>query len=257
MTTVQEIFDYLNDLYPEALRCEWDNDGMMLSHDPDGTAERVLCTLDVTDDVIDEATELGCRLIVSHHPLIFHPMRAVTPDDPVGRRVIRLLRAGISVLSFHTRFDTVFGGMNDLLAGRLGLSGTVPFGCEGETVGRIGTLEKPMNFDSFAAFVRHVLRCESFRVVSPQRTVRRVAVVGGDGKDFFRAAAAAGADAFVTGEMSHDAMLDADALGLDVIAAGHAETERISAEAFAVAISERFADVDAFVSESRDVSYMM
>ena len=253
MTTVQEIYDLFNDLYPESLRCGWDNDGMMVSADPDSEVHRVLCALDVTDEVIDEAAELSCDLIMSHHPLLFHPLRSVSPDDPVSRRVIRLLRENISVISFHTRYDTVAGGMNDVLAEKLSLTDTVPFGPAGSEIGRIGSLCEKISFSEFLYRVKDALDCTTVTAVRPVSTVQRVAVLGGDGKDFFRTARLAGADVYVTGEMTHDAYLDAHAIGLDVIAVGHAASERIAAAAFADEITSRFPHIEAIPSRSRDV----
>ena len=114
--TVKEMYVKFSERIPDHLREEWDNDGLMCC--PDGTAEvnRVLITLDVTEEVVDYAIESAFDLIISHHPLIFKPLKSVVEDNSVSRKVIKLLNNGISVFSFHTRADKVTGGVNDKLA---------------------------------------------------------------------------------------------------------------------------------------------
>ena len=134
--TVKTLYDRLSERIPEELREEWDNDGLMCSSDDQKEVKRALVTLDVTEDIVDYAVSHNIDLIVSHHPLIFKPLKSVTEDSHVARKVIKLIKNDISVMSFHTRADKVEGGVNDLLADILGIKNAVPFG-EG-FLGRIG-----------------------------------------------------------------------------------------------------------------------
>ncbi len=224
MITAGELYEQLNSKIPLSLRCDWDNDGMMCCPDPDRQLGRVLLALDVTDAAVEYAIAGGYDLILTHHPLIFSPIRAMNPSNPTARRVIRLLTAGISVFSFHTRLDAVEGGVNDVLAERIGLTDARPFGIPGEEIGRIGNVT-PMSFADFAAFVKKQLNAPVLEVVNTSKTVRKVALVGGAGKDYLSAAIAAGADVYLTGEMGHHADLDAADAGIGLILAGHYYTE--------------------------------
>ena len=250
MTTVRDLYTYLDALYPASLSCPWDNDGLMVCGDGGKEVRRVLCALDVTERVIDEAVDGGFDCIVSHHPMIFKKMSAVNDGDFHGRRVIDLLSHGISVMSFHTRLDAVEGGVNDVLCKTLGLTVTGKFGCDGEEIGRMAQTEAPMTLQAFCSRVKGALSTPCLHVVSAKKPISRVAVLGGDGKDDWAAALAAGADTYVTGTMSYNTLLDAKAAGLNVIAAGHYYTEAPVMEEVAKTISGQFAGVEAVVSET-------
>lgn len=225
MPTVDELYGFLNEKFPESLRCDWDNDGLMTASDPNREVFRVLCVLDVTDETVDYAIENKFDVIVSHHPMIFKPLCGVNYLDPVSRKVIKLLKNDISVMSFHTRLDAVSGGVNDLFAKLLGLKDVIPFGCDGEMIGRIGTLEEPMECTAFASFVKKTLCAERVLYSLGGNDVRRVALCGGDGKDFVKAAKLAGADSYVTGQLSYNIMEESNYFGLNMFEAGHFFTE--------------------------------
>ena len=223
--TVQEIYDKLCERIPEYLREPWDNDGLMCSSDSTIEVKRALITLDVTENIVDYAIANGIDLIVSHHPLIFKPLPALTENSHIARKVIKLIKNDIAVFSFHTRLDAVQGGVNDLLANALGLENVAPFGQDGEEIGRIGELAGPMSVKAFAANVRNALGTEQVLVADAGREVKRVAVLGGSGSDDVRAAIAAGADTYLTGELKHNYLADAPELGINLFAAGHFDTE--------------------------------
>ena len=119
--TVRTIYEKLCERIPEDLKEIWDNDGLMCSSDDGREVKRALVTLDVTEDIVDYAISNDIDLIVSHHPLIFKPLTSVTEDSHVARKVIKLIKNDISVMSFHTRADKVEGGVNDILAEILGM----------------------------------------------------------------------------------------------------------------------------------------
>ncbi len=225
MPTVDELYKYLNEKFPENLRCDWDNDGLMVATDPSREVYRVLCSLDVTDECVDYAIENKFDVIVSHHPMIFKPLKGVNYLDPVARKTIRLIKNDISVMSFHTRLDAAPGGVNDLFAKLLGLSDVVPFGADGEMVGRIGTLEAPVERTAFASFVKKTLNAERVLYSAGDSDVHRVALCGGDGKDFVKAAKLAGADSYVTGQLSYNIMEESNYFELNMFEAGHFFTE--------------------------------
>ena len=221
--TVRELYAALAARYPATLSEEWDNDGLMCSADPDRQVRRVLCALDVTEATVEEAIRIRADVILSHHPLIFHPLSAVVPDAAVGRLVIRLLDARISVLSFHTRADAADGGVNDLLCDALGIEAPVPFG---EGLGRIGTVGCTTAAE-FAARVKAALGAPFVLFGDAARQVLRVAVVGGSGKSEISAAIAAGADTLLSGRLSYETVNEAKGLGINLLEAGHFYTEAL------------------------------
>lgn len=205
---------------------EWDNDGVMCLPCADTQVARVLCTLDVTDAVVECAVKEGFDLILSHHPLLFSGIKAVTPMDPTSAALLRLITANIAVFSFHTRFDGATGGVNDGLCDLLGLIQVSPLG-EGEAaMGRVGSLPSPLSFGEFTAMVKEKLGAPVLCGKWLTDTVRRVAVVGGEGKDFISDAYDAGADVYLSGRLGYHAMLDAP---LSVLEMGHYYSERHAA----------------------------
>lgn len=225
--TVHELYRALDQKIPAVLRCEWDNDGLMCEPDPNREVKRVLFTLDVTDGAIAYAIENGADVIISHHPLVFRPIKALNGGSLTGDKLLRLVKADIAVFSFHTRLDRMEGGVNDVLAQTLGLSDLEVFGDE-ETpeIGRIGNVnEEETTVSEFAAKVSARLGTPAMQIVDLGKKVRRVAVVGGDGKDFIPNAIAAGVDLYLTGTLSYNSMIDAADMGLQLIEAGHYYTE--------------------------------
>ena len=188
---IRELYCYLDKMIPPSYSAEGDRDGLMVCPDPDRKVRRALVALDVTGEVADEAVDGGFDLIVSHHPLIYKPLGSITPDDGVAAKVINLVCAGISVMSFHTRLDAVPGGVNDILAGLLGLADVTPFGRAGDTLGRIGKIQRPVELEAFAGRAKSALAAPAVLVSGCGRKVTKVAVVGGSGGDYIPAAIAA------------------------------------------------------------------
>ena len=171
--TCAELYAFLNEKIPASLSCSWDNDGLLCCSEPDREVRRVLVALDITGAVIDEAISGSYDAIVSHHPLIFSPLRSLNHNDPVAKKVMRLVREGIAAMSFHTRLDAAPGGVNDTLASAIGLREIMPFGQDGEEIGRIGYLEKPMPLAEFAWLVKKIIGAEGVQTVDAGRAVHR------------------------------------------------------------------------------------
>ena len=244
MPTIKELYTYLDEMIPRALSCEWDNDGLMVCADAFAPAKKVLLALDATDAVAEYAVKNGFDAIVTHHPMIFSPLRALDPADHVARKAMFLVKNGVAVMSFHTRLDAREGGVNDVLAAKLGLMNAVPFGPEGEKLGRIGSLKAPIPFRELCARTAEALASPCVTAICAKESVQRVAVLGGGGKDFVKSALAAGADAFVTGEVTYNVMLEAKAAGLCLITAGHYHTERPVLSALYSMIKEKFPEAE-------------
>ncbi|MBE6589949.1 MAG: Nif3-like dinuclear metal center hexameric protein [Ruminococcaceae bacterium] len=223
--TVEKLYRALEARIPRELSCDWDNDGLMCSGNTEKEVHRVLVALDITEEIVLRAVKEKYDLIVSHHPLIFRPLSAVTTEDTVAKKVIALLAAGVGAMSFHTRLDAVSGGVNDVLAQRLGLSDVVPFGNGDEAIGRIGYLETPVSLEEFAHRVKEATGASYVQISDAGRRVHRVALLGGAGGDDADAAMRAGADTYLTGELKHHQLTEGPERGMNLIMGGHFFTE--------------------------------
>ena len=228
--TVGEIYARISERIPESLREPWDNDGLMVASDDSVDVKRALITLDVTEDAVDYAAANGFDLIISHHPLIFRPLASITEDSHIARKVIKLIKNDIAVISLHTRADKVDGGVNDILAEILGLTDVTPFG-EGD-LGRIGTLPEELSMEDFSYLLKGLLSCDGVKLVDACIPVQRVAVVGGDGKSYVASAMKEGADTYVSGRIGYNVMEEAGEMGINLIEAGHFFTEQPVTEFF-------------------------
>ena len=214
----------------------WDNDGVMLESGHD--VHKIAVCLDVTSANIALAKSAGADAIVTHHPLIFKPLSRLAGDS-TSTRLIKCIENGHSVASFHTCLDIAEGGVNDTLCEKLGIENTTAF----LPFGRIGDVRE-QSFADFCVFASEALKCIPFQTVDAGRSVRRVAVVSGGGKDEVRDAYDAGADTYLTGEASHSAMIDAAEYGINMLCCGHFETENPVVPVLAGIISKHFPDIE-------------
>ena len=221
--TVQELYSKICEKIPESLREAWDNDGIMVCTDTQREVKRAIVTLDVTENIVDYAIANNIDLILSHHPLIFKPIGSLTENSHISRKVIKLIKNDVTVISLHTRADKAEGGVNDLLCDLLGIRGAVPFG-EGE-LGRIGTLDEELTMEDFSYLLKGILNCDGVKVSDALIPVSRVAVVGGDGKGYVNEALRLGADTYVSGRIGYNVMAEAEEMGINLIEAGHFFTE--------------------------------
>lgn len=222
--TMDEFVRIVEDIAPREMACEWDNTGLLLRCGE--TVERVLVALDATMAVADEAIEGGFDMILVHHPVIFSPLRALDHRAATDAVVMKLISAGISLYAAHTSFDKASGGINDMLAARLGLKDVHTAPGPEDGLMRVGKLDAPMETAAFLDLVKRAVDAGGLRATEAcGAKVQTVAVLGGSGGDFVAAARASGADALVTGEAKHHQFLEAAAMGLLLVEAGHFNTE--------------------------------
>ncbi|MDF2566746.1 MAG: hypothetical protein K0R90_202 [Oscillospiraceae bacterium] len=359
MTTVRDVYSYINEIAPLRLAEKWDNCGLIVG-DMDRQVRNCMVVLDVTQAVIDEACENAVDLIISHHPIIFEAQKQILSQS----LVYKLIQNGISVISAHTNLDIAQGGINDVLAERLGLKKTkvlevtdctydykiitfapkeyeqkvkdamslagagklenyssCAFVSRGEGsflpmegsnafigqvgeietveesriemicpwqslssvlnamlkahpyeqpafdvfenhaikredgIGRVGELEKEQSPEQFASFVKNVLGCERVRFSKGKDTVKKVAICSGAGSSVFKHAVSMEADAFVSGDIKHDVMVDAKKFGITVIDAGHFETENIIIEVLEEHLSQKFNNFTIIKSKQNSCPY--
>ncbi|MGI5839843.1 MAG: Nif3-like dinuclear metal center hexameric protein [bacterium] len=245
LASIQTVMETVEQLAPRCLAENWDNVGLQLG-DPQAEVTNILVALDMDEAVGKEAARCGANLAIVHHPLIFQPMRQIRYDAPAGRLLRQLIQNGTAVYVAHTNLDIAEGGVNTALADRLGLVKTrvlQPLSpaklremtsirpCRDREevlgLGRIGHLNASCHLEEFARAVRTRLGCQSVRVCGePSRLIRKVAVCGGSGSSLIPLAARLGADVLVTGDVGYHDAQEAERLGLALIDAGHAATER-------------------------------
>ena len=250
---VWDLYDMIDRIAPFSTQMEGDNSGFLV-----GSAGQevtgILFALDVTDPVIDEAAARGAQLIVTHHPLMFSPLRALTDADYEGRLIRRLTRENISLIAAHTNLDQAPGGINDTLAACCGLTGIT-----GEAFFRCGLLPEPLTARAFADRLKALLHTE-VRLMGPEgKTIRKVGLCSGGGSDEWLRALEAGCDAFISGEIKHHhglAMADSSLVGLEC---GHFATEEPGIRALASALQKEFNQVECnvrvYVSEISAYSF--
>lgn len=224
MVTVQNVLDALFAFAPESYKESWDNIGFLLGH-RDAQVTKILVALDATEAVAEEAARRGCELVVTHHPLIFRPVSSVTDETTVGKIALAFLERRLALISMHTNLDCAPGGVNDRLAEEIGLHNVYVL-ADGETAGliRIGEVEA-QTLPEFGAHVKAALHAPGLRVVDSGKPVRKVAVGGGACSGFIEQVAAESCDTFVTADLKYHEFGTAQALGINLIDAGHFHTE--------------------------------
>lgn len=235
MTTVKNIYDYINSIAPFDTQEEWDNAGFLIGEFRKEVKKAVLC-LDVTKAVAEYAKDVEADLIISHHPVIFNGIKNVKK----GSAVYTCIENDIAVISAHTNFDLAESGINYNLALRLGLNDIKQI--DGSFLA-VGNLDYEMSIDDFAQFVSDTLDVSGLRYTDTEKPVKAIAVGGGACEEYIELAVQ-NADCFVTGDMKYHAMLECAENSYAVISAGHYETEHDSFIMLIDKLKALFADVE-------------
>ena len=237
---VKEIIEIMNTIAPPELALSFDHVGLMAGS-VENDVSKILVCLDLDGRVLDEAEKLGCDMVVTHHPLIFHPVEDLTEDGVRGRLLCRIVRDGLNVFSAHTNLDFTAGGVNDALAEKLGLNDIVatPDGQH-----RYGVLPTKISFKEFVSLADEKLSAEGVKCVVPdtfdiEKKVSKVGVSCGSYDGEVEWIYKNGIDVLVTGEVKHSAAIDLSMENFATISAGHYPTEVWGAEA----LCERLQDV--------------
>ena len=242
---LKDFLEVMEGIAPRELALGFDNPGLIVGTEREDIS-RVLVALDCTNSVVREAKEKNCGLVLTHHPLLFHAVKRISPEDPVTSPVYGLIRSGIGMFAAHTNLDSAEGGVNTQLCRLLGIMNERPV--PPEDLCRVGELESETSFSEFAAFVGKVLG-SAVRAAGPERKVRRVMVCGGSGGSEYPYAKDVGADVLVTGECKHSEAIEAVHAGVNVLACGHYETESIVLKPLINALRERTEGVEFILSE--------
>lgn len=260
---IYQVVDALEHYAPLPLQEGYDNAGLQVGLTEAVEVSGALLCLDVTEDVVDEAIRKGCNLIVSHHPLIFRKLARISDENYVQRTVRKAIKNDIAIVSMHTNMDAAKGGVNFKIAEKLGLRNLRFFGGETEidgvkggegVIGEITDETDALHADGIAADDLVLMLRERFQAECVQcnqllrRPIRKVALCGGAGSFLLDAAIAAGADAFITGEMHYHEFFGHEQ-EIQICVIGHYQSEQFTSEIFRSIITEKCPGVKCEISE--------
>ncbi len=218
--TVNDVYDLIDAIAPFETAEDWDNVGLLVGG-MQKPVRKILIALDLTHEVLAEAIKLNCELIITHHPLMFHPMQRLTEEQREGFLILSLASKEISLISAHTNLDKAKGGVNDALMQQIGIRET-----RGEGFIRVGNLQEPCVFEELCSRVRTALHAQLRTYGEPKKLIHSVGCCSGAGGDDYTEAIHLGADCFITGEIHHHVALAAMFDRCPIIEAGHFETEK-------------------------------
>ncbi len=248
---VKDVFNYMNTIAPFETQCEWDNSGLLVGN-AENAVSKIGVVLDITASAVEYARESGIDLIISHHPVIFKPVRSFIDGDAA----FMLAKHGISAICAHTCLDITKVGVNAALADALGIENSAPLTESGElSMIRVAEITET-NGASLAEYTAKRLNT-SVRVSNKTKTIKKLAFCGGAGGDFIRDVARAGCDAYITGDASHHDFLDASEENICLVAAGHFETENPIVMVLAEKLKENFACEIEIIPQTSPIDFII
>lgn len=256
--TVADVIREMEHLAPSRLAEDWDNVGLQVGRG-DSDVKNVWVALDPTPDVVAAACRTGVDLLVTHHPLVFKPLKSIDLATPIGQTIARAVRSGMAIFTAHTNLDSAAGGLNDLLARRIGLTDLEVLGgwadraSRGQTLagiqdggpvglGRIGTLPETETLHRWARHIKHLFGLESLRVAGdPDLMVRRVALCTGSGSSLLADFFASDAQVYLSGDLRYHDARAVEEKGRGLVDMGHFASEFLVVEDLARRLSKRLA----------------
>lgn len=244
---VVDIINGLDTLAPFKSSLDWDNTGLLVG-DPLENVKGIYVALDATDNVINRAIQKGANLLITHHPMIFSPVRNVRADDMIGRRILEMAKNRMSYIAMHTNFDVHI--MGSLVADKLSLQRQRVLDITDETgkepigIGRFGEIDQ-RNLSEFATMVKQTFGLPHVSFFGAADTkVKYIAICPGAGKSEIDNAIKMGADVLLTGDISHHSGIDALAGGLCIIDAGHYGLEHVFIKYMQVWLHDNYEDIN-------------
>ncbi len=206
VVTLEKLMAYLETIAPLSLAEDYDNVGLLVG-DRQAKVSRVLVSLDTDADVVAEAAEQGCELILSHHPLLFHPVRHILYDEAAGETLRRLVGGGMALYACHTNLDAAEGGLCDYLLQKMGITDirhSLTDAARRDGIGRVAVLERAMTLGDLMEQIRDALSLPSLRYVGdPDELVQTVGICNGGGGDLVEDAYRMGCDLYISGDLKH------------------------------------------------------
>ena len=250
----RDIMKVIEATYPKHAALEWDNVGLLVGR-TEKEVKKIYVALDATEEVIEQAVAANVDMLITHHPLLFSPLKKITDEHFIGSRVVKLLQHDISYYAMHTNYDVC--GMADISAVILGLDGAETLEVTNEEnmegIGRVGELTCPMSLQSCGEFIKEKFQLDNVKVFGDlSSTVQRVAICPGSGKGMTELALVKQADVLVTGDIGHHEGIDAVAQGLAIIDAGHYGLEHIFIEDMANYLRK---NVEGIVVDTHEITH--
>lgn len=256
---LSDIINEIKKVYPEFLQYDWDNSGLNIGcHEKE--IKKIMTTLEITSDTVDEAIKNRVDLIVSHHPFLFSKINCIDSSDYKGNLIFKLIKNDISVYCMHTNYDIAFNGLNDyffeiLDINNCGILDTIgsnnnyndgkPFG-----LGRIGKLKNSVKAKEFINRTKEILKIDFARFVGDlNKNINTVAIVTGSGAEYFDFIKDMNIDMLITGDMKYHQAVDAYELGVNVLDLGHYGTEYIFSDSIEKYLKNNFSNIDVIKSE--------
>lgn len=231
----KDIINFLEEKYPRSNAEEWDNVGLLVGNNKKDV-KKIQLSIDATEKAVDYAAQNNVDMIVTHHPLIFKPLKSIVMSELSGRKIIKLIENGLNLYSIHTNLDSSKDGLNDYILELLEVKKykIIDINANDETagIGRMYTLEEKITILEYADFIKTKMEIKNVRVISNdlKSEVKKIALINGSGMSYWRKVKSLGADLFITGDISYHDALDAKESGLHLIDIGHFESENCFSE---------------------------
>ena len=231
----KDIINFLEEKYPRSNAEEWDNVGLLVGNNKKDV-KKIQLSIDATEKAVDYAAQNNVDMIVTHHPLIFKPLKSIVMSELSGRKIIKLIENGLNLYSIHTNLDSSKDGLNDYILELLEVKKykIVDINANDETagIGRMYTLEEKITILEYADFIKTKMKIKNVRVISNdlKSKVKKIALINGSGMSYWRKVKSLGADLFITGDIGYHDALDAKESGLHLIDIGHFESENCFSE---------------------------
>ena len=231
----KDIINFLEEKYPRSNAEEWDNVGLLVGNNKKDV-KKIQLSIDATEKAVDYAAQNNVDMIVTHHPLIFKPLKSIVMSELSGRKIIKLIENGLNLYSIHTNLDSSKDGLNDYILELLEVKKykIIDINENDETagIGRMYTLEEKITILEYADFIKTKMKIKNVRVISNdlKSEVKKIALINGSGMSYWRKVKSLGADLFITGDISYHDALDAKESGLHLIDIGHFESENCFSE---------------------------
>ena len=231
----KDIINFLEEKYPRSNAEEWDNVGLLVGNNKKDV-KKIQLSIDATEKAVDYAAQNNVDMIVTHHPLIFKPLKSIVMSELSGRKIIKLIENGLNLYSIHTNLDSSKDGLNDYILELLEVKKykIIDINANDETagIGRMYTLEEKITILEYADFIKTKMKIKNVRVISNdlKSKVKKIALINGSGMSYWRKVKSLGADIFITGDIGYHDALDAKESGLHLIDIGHFESENCFSE---------------------------
>lgn len=255
MTKIKDIIREIEKFAPKCLQEDYDNVGLMVGDD-EKEVKRVLLSLDCTNDAIEEAANLKCDFMITHHPLFFRKPKRIVKKDLLGNKVINLIKEDITLYSCHTNLDSAKDGINETIVKMLGFNSCITLepneirNYKEDGIGRLVKLDNPISLNNLVDLIKKTLNINNMRIVKGSEMITTLAIINGSGQDLFPLAKSFGADCIITGDTTYHFALDYKEMGISIIDAGHFSTEYLAFLKTLEFLKKEFNDVEFITSKT-------